>query len=105
MGVGHPAFFARARAFWLVGARFLESWRAASGWLRERRSRHWVSADELLIVSGNHVLCTPFEAEFVVSGGSIKAGAYTQANCGNSDPCDDSNYGEVVIHDITVTHS
>ena len=78
------------------------------------------------LVDDNYVLGTPFEAKFVVSGGQIKAyyngvlqttisadfpegyfkaGAYTQANCGNSDPCDDSNYGEVVIHDIAVTHS
>ena len=78
------------------------------------------------LVDDNYVLGTPFEAKFVVSGGSIKAyyngvlqttisagfsegyfkaGAYTQANCGNSDPCSDSNYGEVVIYDIDVTHS
>ena len=78
------------------------------------------------LVDDDYVLGTPFEAKFVVSGGSIrayyngvlqttisasfpdgyfKAGAYTQANCGNSDPCGDSNYGEVVIHDIAVTHS
>ncbi len=78
------------------------------------------------LVDDDYVLGTPFEAKFVVSGGSIKAyyngvlqttisasfpdgyfkaGAYTQANCGNSDPCSDSNYGEVVIHDISVTHS
>ncbi|MFI7678752.1 polysaccharide lyase family 7 protein [Actinophytocola sp. NPDC049390] len=78
------------------------------------------------LVDDDYVLGTPFEAKFVVSGGSVKAyyngvlqttisasfpdgyfkaGAYTQANCGNSDPCDESNYGEVVIHDIAVTHS
>jgi hypothetical protein len=78
------------------------------------------------LVDDDYVLGTPFEAKFVVSGGSVKAyyngvlqttisasfpdgyfkaGAYTQANCGNSDPCSDSNYGEVVIHDISVTHS
>ncbi|MFC4853216.1 polysaccharide lyase family 7 protein [Actinophytocola glycyrrhizae] len=78
------------------------------------------------LVDDNYVLGTTFEAKFVITGGKIKAyyngvlqttisadfsdgyfkaGAYTQANCGNSDPCSDSNYGEVVIHDITVTHS
>jgi hypothetical protein len=78
------------------------------------------------LVDDDYVLGTPFEAKFVVSGGQIKAyyngvlqttisasfpdgyfkaGAYTQANCGNSDPCSASNYGEVVIHDIAVTHS
>jgi hypothetical protein len=35
----------------------------------------------------------------------FKAGAYTQANCGNSDPCDSDNYGEVHISSIKVTHS
>lgn len=78
------------------------------------------------LVTSDYVLGTPFEAKFVVSGGSIKAyyngvlqttisasfpdgyfksGAYTQANCGNASPCSSSNYGEVVVHDITVTHS
>lgn len=78
------------------------------------------------LVDDDYVLGTPFEAKFVVSGGTIeayyngvlqttisagfsdgyfKAGAYTQANCDRSDPCSDSNYGEVVIHDIAVTHS
>lgn len=77
------------------------------------------------LVTDDYVLGTPFEAKFVVSGGTIrayyngvlqttldadfsggyfKAGAYTQANCGNSDPCADSNYGQVVIYDIDVTH-
>jgi hypothetical protein len=78
------------------------------------------------LVDDDYVLGTPFEAKFVVSGGSIKAyyngvlqttisasfpdgyfkaGAYTQANCDRSDPCADGNYGEVVIYDIDVTHS
>lgn len=39
------------------------------------------------------------------SGNYFKAGAYTQANCGNSDPCDASNYGEVNIYGLTVSHS
>ncbi|WP_198681174.1 polysaccharide lyase family 7 protein [Lentzea terrae] len=39
------------------------------------------------------------------SGGYFKAGAYTQANCGNASPCADSNYGEVVVYGVTVTHS
>ena len=39
------------------------------------------------------------------SEGYFKAGAYTQANCGNSEPCGDINYGEVVIHDIDLSHS
>lgn len=73
----------------------------------------------------NYELGTPFAAKFVASGGEIKAyyngelvttqeidsdtayfkaGAYTQANCDNSDPCDESNFGEAVITDLTVTH-
>ncbi|WP_187369659.1 polysaccharide lyase family 7 protein [Fodinicola acaciae] len=78
------------------------------------------------LVTDNYQLGTRFQAKFVASGGKIKAyyngvlqttisssksgnyfkaGAYTQANCGNSDPCEDSNYGEVVIYGLTVTHT
>lgn len=39
-----------------------------------------------------------------VSGAYFKAGAYTQANCANSTPCDSSNYGEVNIYGLTVSH-
>ncbi|GAA1666283.1 polysaccharide lyase family 7 protein [Fodinicola feengrottensis] len=77
------------------------------------------------LVTSNYQLGTQFEAKFVASGGQIqayyngvlqttianssssdyfKAGAYTQANCGNSDPCSSSNYGEVIIYQVTVTH-
>ena len=77
------------------------------------------------LVDDAYQLGTPFEARFVVSDGTIKAyyngtlettiaadfdggyfkaGAYTQANCDKSDPCSDGNYGEVVIHSLTVTH-
>jgi hypothetical protein len=78
------------------------------------------------LVVDNYRLGTEFEAKFVVSGGKVrayyngtlqttittsfsgayfKAGAYTQANCGNSSPCDEDNYGQVVITGLTVTHS
>ncbi|HEX2133904.1 MAG TPA: polysaccharide lyase family 7 protein [Actinophytocola sp.] len=78
------------------------------------------------LITDDYELGTVFEAKFVVSDGEIrayyngelettieadfdtgyfKAGAYTQANCDRSDPCDDSNYGQVIIHDIEVTHS
>jgi len=78
------------------------------------------------LVTSNYQLGTEFEAKFVVSGGQVrayyngtlqtttntdfdgayfKAGAYTQANCDNSTPCDDGNYGQVVISGLTVTHS
>lgn len=77
------------------------------------------------LVTDDFQLNTPFEAKFVVSDGTItayyngekvatidwdfdgayfKAGAYTQANCEKSDPCSDDNYGEVIIHSLTVTH-
>jgi poly(beta-D-mannuronate) lyase len=78
------------------------------------------------LVTSNYQLGTEFEAKFVVSGGQVrayyngalqttistdfdgayfKAGAYTQANCDNSSPCDEDNYGQVVISSLTVTHS
>jgi hypothetical protein len=78
------------------------------------------------LVTDDYELGTEFEAKFVVADGEIdayyngefqttiahdkdgnyfKAGAYTQANCGNSDPCESDNYGEVHISDIEVTHS
>jgi hypothetical protein len=78
------------------------------------------------LVTSSYTLGTVFETKFVVSGGVIrayyngalvatitqsfsggyfKAGAYTQANCAKSSPCSDSNYGEVVISGLTVTHT
>ena len=77
------------------------------------------------LVTNDYKLGTRFEAKFVVSGGRIqayyngqlqttltksisgayfKAGAYTQANCTNSNPCAESNYGQVEIYRATVTH-
>jgi hypothetical protein len=78
------------------------------------------------LVTSNLQLGTRFQVKFVVSGGQIKAyynntlqttisksfsggyfkaGAYTQANCTNSDPCSASNYGEAKLYSVTVTHS
>lgn len=78
------------------------------------------------LVTSSYKLGTVYEAKFVVSGGKVqayyngvlqttlsksfsgayfKAGAYTQANCGNSSPCSASNYGQTTIHSIAVTHS
>jgi hypothetical protein len=78
------------------------------------------------LITDNYVLGTEFEAKFVVQDGEIdayyngelqttiahdadsnyfKAGAYTQANCGNSAPCASDNYGEVRISRIKVSHS
>lgn len=76
------------------------------------------------LITSNYQLGTPFEAKFVASEGTIKAyfngvlqttipsesstayfkaGAYTQANCENADPCAASNYGEVVIRSIALS--
>lgn len=78
------------------------------------------------LVTDDYELGTEFEAKFVVSDGEIeayyngelqttiehdssgnyfKAGAYTQANCDNSSPCSSSNYGQVTLYDLQVTHS
>lgn len=78
------------------------------------------------LVTNNYALNTVFEGKFVVSNGQIKvyynnvlqttiphtasgnyfkAGAYTQANCSNSSPCSSSNYGQVTIYKLQVTHT
>jgi hypothetical protein len=79
------------------------------------------------LVASGYQLGTPFEAKYVVSGGQVhafyngteqatiaapsltgayfKAGAYTQANCTNSSPCSDDNYGETLIYQLQVTHT
>ncbi|MGH3875328.1 MAG: polysaccharide lyase family 7 protein [Pseudonocardiaceae bacterium] len=77
------------------------------------------------LVDDSYQLGTRFTAKFVAGKGQIKAyyngmlvatikvdsssdyfkaGAYTQANCGNSSPCKENNYGEVVIYGLTVSH-
>jgi hypothetical protein len=82
--------------------------------------------DKHTLVTDNYVLGTRFQAKFVVSdgqikayyngvlkatlpksftGGYFKAGAYTQANCDRSSPCSESNYGEVKIYGLTVSHT
>lgn len=76
------------------------------------------------LVTNNYTLGTRFEAKFVTGRGQIKAyyngalqatmsissstasfkaGAYPQGNCDNASPCSSSNYGEVIIYDISVT--
>ncbi|SMD09648.1 chondroitinase-B domain-containing protein [Kibdelosporangium aridum] len=78
------------------------------------------------LLTDKYVLGTRFQAKFEVSDGKIrayyngalkatisknfstgyfKAGAYTQANCSKSSPCNESNYGEVKIYGLTVTHT
>ncbi|WP_053196761.1 polysaccharide lyase family 7 protein [Streptomyces viridochromogenes] len=78
------------------------------------------------LVTDDYELGTEFEAKFVARDGEIdayyngrlettishegdtnyfKAGAYTQANCDNSEPCGDDNHGEVRITRLKVTHT
>lgn len=78
------------------------------------------------LVTSDYELGSRFTAKFVASDGEIKAyvddvlqttiesdsssayfkvGAYTQANCENASPCTEDNYGEVVLHGLTVRHS
>lgn len=75
----------------------------------------------------NYVLGTRFTVKFEASGGQIrvyyngsatpndtlsrsgsgmyfKAGDYTQSNCDTDSPCSATNYGEVIIYGLTVTH-
>jgi hypothetical protein len=77
------------------------------------------------LITDSYTLGTRFQAKFVVGDGRVeayyngalqttlfknfsdayfKAGVYTQANCDNSTPCDDTNYGEVVIYGLSVSH-
>jgi hypothetical protein len=76
------------------------------------------------LVTDNYQLGTEFEAKFVAHDGVIdayyngelqttieaegdgnyfKAGAYTQANCENSSPCDSGNFGEVHISSLELS--
>ncbi|WP_335988848.1 polysaccharide lyase family 7 protein [Glycomyces sp. MUSA5-2] len=97
--------------------------------LRLEGSELWLTdGDEtnFHLVTDSYELGTVFEFSYVVSDGEIavyydgelqttldydgsgnyfKAGAYTQANCENSSPCSDDNYGEVVMYDLAVSHS
>lgn len=78
------------------------------------------------LVTSSYALGTRIEVKFVVGGGQIKAyyngalqttisksfsggyfkaGAYVQANCGNSAPCSTSNYGQAEISGLTVSHT
>ncbi len=78
-------------------------------------------------LTSNYVLGTRFTVKFEASGGQIqvyyngsttpndtlsrsgsgmyfKAGDYTQSNCDTDSPCSATNYGEVIIYQLTVTH-
>ncbi|HZE37256.1 MAG TPA: polysaccharide lyase family 7 protein [Stackebrandtia sp.] len=88
-------------------------------WSTDEDEPHGTLLDE------HYTLGTKFEAKFVVEDGKthvfyngeekatlskdydgayFKTGAYTQANCDNSDPCDESNFGQVEIYSAKVTH-
>jgi hypothetical protein len=92
----------------------------SSLWLTNGDNAHYK------LITSSYQLGTRFEAKFVVSSNTIrayyngvlqstlsksfsgayfKAGAYTQANCSNSSPCSTSNYGEVIVYSLSVTHS
>lgn len=82
-------------------------------------------SDDYQLITDDYRLGTPFKAEFRAADGAIevyyndtlqatvetdsstayfKTGAYTQANCENSAPCDETNYGEVEVYGVTVSH-
>lgn len=77
------------------------------------------------LVTDDYKPGTRFKAKFVATDGKIdayyngnlaatvevesetsyfKAGAYTQANCENSDPCEAGNYGEAVLYGLNISH-
>ena len=77
------------------------------------------------LVTDHYVLGTRFDAGYEVSGGEVrayyngalqttisdhfhgayfKAGAYTQANCDDSQPCTGDNYGAVAVYSLSVFH-
>jgi hypothetical protein len=100
--------------------------------LEEKKLFVDIGGDDGATLTSNYVLGTRFTVKFEVkdgktsiyyngsstpaetitkpySGAYFKAGAYTQSNCsteksnGNA-PCSNTNYGEVVIYDLKVTH-
>jgi hypothetical protein len=77
------------------------------------------------LITDHYVLGTRFDATFDISGGEVrafyngvlqttlssrfhgayfKAGAYTQANCADSSPCNADNYGAVAVYSMSVFH-
>ncbi|MFJ8538387.1 polysaccharide lyase family 7 protein [Streptomyces sp. NPDC093591] len=113
---------------WLVGAQVHGGDDDVTVFRLEGSSLYITDGDDrhAHLVTDDYELGTEFEAKFVARDGEIdayyngrlettishdgdtnyfKAGAYTQANCDNSDPCADDNYGEVRISRIKVTHS
>jgi poly(beta-D-mannuronate) lyase len=68
----------------------------------DRFQAKFVVSDGQIKAYYNGVLQTTISKDF--DTGYFKAGAYTQANCTNSEPCSNDNYGEVKIYGLTVTH-
>ncbi|MCP3805590.1 polysaccharide lyase family 7 protein [Allokutzneria sp. A3M-2-11 16] len=87
---------------------------------------HYADNSRYKLVTSDYRLGQRFQVKFVASGGKIsayyndilqttvskqtttayfKAGAYTLAHCDNSSPCNTSNYGQVVIYKLSVSHS
>ncbi|MBP8538157.1 polysaccharide lyase family 7 protein [Streptomyces sp. MK37H] len=71
--------------------------------LGDRFQGKFVAHDGKVDVYYNGTLQATVNAKF--GSGYFKAGDYTQANCGNATPCDDSNYGEVALYGVTVKHT
>ncbi|MFD3584574.1 polysaccharide lyase family 7 protein [Streptomyces sp. NPDC058683] len=71
--------------------------------LGDRFQGKFVAHDGKVDVYYNGTLKATVTARF--SSGYFKAGDYTQANCGNSSPCANSNYAEVALYGVKVTHT
>ncbi len=88
-------------------------------WITNGDNAHWY------LVTNNYSLNTRFLAGYEVGGGQIKAfvngrqvtsfpstfttgyfktGAYTQANCTNSTPCNSTNFGKTFVYAMSATH-
>ena len=96
---------------------------------RVEGSSIYVTNDEdnhYTLVTSDYVLGTRFRLKYVVSGGLVAVyfngalqatitkaftgayfttGAYSGANCTNSSPCDESNFGQASIYQLLTTHS
>ena len=111
----------------LVGAQIHDADDDISVFRLEGRNLYVTKGDDphYKLVTDSYALGTRFEARYEVSDGEVrayyngllqttiedrfrgayfKAGAYPQANCGNSAPCSGDNYGETVIYQIMVDH-
>lgn len=95
--------------------------------IRLEGSHLFINTDsQKVTLTNNYVLGTRFNVTFEVSGGQtrvyyngvlkytmnmsysgayFKAGAYTQSNCSRETVCSASNYGEVVIYNLQITHN